>query len=299
MPIVYCSMSAYVSIPLAGGLGNQLFQMFAAFAYGIQYNRRVVFPYQEALQGVTPRSTYWNSFLYHMQIFTTRSKACGVTNEDIARFYAIVEKRFAYDPLHAPNKDESILLKGYFQSYKYFEPHYDTISSIMRIDLRRTELRHDYEELLATTNGVCSMHFRIDDYKRLSHAHPVLPASYYHKALDYVDKTCSISRVVYFYQECDTEDVNAIITELESTYKHIEFIPVDHALCEWKQMLLMSCCHHNIIANSTFSWWGAYMNSNNTKNVVYPSRWFGPALSKHDTGDLCPGSWVCMDVNDV
>jgi len=54
----------------------------------------------------------------------------------------------------------------------------------------------------------------------------------------------------------------------------------------------MSCCHHNIIANSSFSWWSAYINTHSNKIVCYPSVWFGPTMSYHNTSDLCPDEWT-------
>ena len=56
-------------------------------------------------------------------------------------------------------------------------------------------------------------------------------------------------------------------------------------------MVLMSCCEHNIIANSSFSWWGAYFNDNPEKIVCYPSVWFGPKLQNKKTEDMFPKDW--------
>jgi hypothetical protein len=69
----------------------------------------------------------------------------------------------------------------------------------------------------------------------------------------------------------------------------------DNTLADWEQLLLMSCCHHNIIANSTFSWWAAYFNSWKDKIVCYPSVWFGN-IANHDTKDLCPEEWIKIQV---
>ena len=71
----------------------------------------------------------------------------------------------------------------------------------------------------------------------------------------------------------------------------MDFIGIDHNIPDWQQLLLMSGCHHNIIANSTFSWWGAYMNTNAGKVVLYPEVWFGPKLSDKNVEDLCPLEW--------
>ena len=66
---------------------------------------------------------------------------------------------------------------------------------------------------------------------------------------------------------------------------------VDDKIEDWKQMLMMSCCHHNIIANSSYSWWGAYLNKYEYKIVCYPDVWFGPAMRSTYVCDLFPPKW--------
>jgi len=61
----------------------------------------------------------------------------------------------------------------------------------------------------------------------------------------------------------------------------------------------MSCCDHNIIANSTFSWWGAYFNNNKEKIVCYPDKWFGPKNANLNTKDLFPENWICVKYNGL
>jgi hypothetical protein len=98
-------------------------------------------------------------------------------------------------------------------------------------------------------------------------------------------------KVLCFYQEGDSVEVSQTINRLSSEFDFIVFQHIDHSIEDWKQLLLMSCCRHNIIANSTFSWWGAYFNERNDKIVCYPSTWFGPKL-KHNIKDLFPDTWT-------
>ena len=89
-------------------------------------------------------------------------------------------------------------------------------------------------------------------------------------------------------------DVSKIVMHLVSKFPQYTFTRASNLLADWEQLLLMGCCSHNIIANSSFSWWGAFFNSNKEKIVCYPSVWFGATVG-HNTSDLCPPSWAKIE----
>mgnify|MGYP000378992263 CR=1 FL=1 len=96
-------------------------------------------------------------------------------------------------------------------------------------------------------------------------------------------------------EDNDLDDVLITIDYLKDKFKDYDFERGYNELEDWEQMLLMSCCHHNIIANSSFSWWGAYFNDWENKIVCYPSLWFGKAVN-YNTKDLCPLNWIRIKV---
>jgi hypothetical protein len=142
-----------------------------------------------------------------------------------------------------------------------------------------------------------SMHFRLGDYKKFSDFHPIVTYDYYERAMNYIkDKIPDkIFTIMYFCEDEDIEDVSLKINKLSTKFPQFTFKRGDNTLDDWEQMLLMSFCHHNIIANSTFSWWGGYFNSSPSKIVCYPSLWFGEKANI-DTKDLCPPSWIKINV---
>ena len=148
-------------------------------------------------------------------------------------------------------------------------------------------------EMLKGVNNTISMHFRIGDYKNIQHVHPLSTYEYYKSALTYIHNKESDKKfnIIYFCENDDIDDVLTIVNQLIQDFPNFTFTKVDSSLDDWEQMLLMSCCYHNIIANSSFSWWGAYFNSNKDKIVCYPSKWFGDSVN-NNTKDLCPETWV-------
>ena len=296
MEFVSQDQDKYVSCYLMGGLGNQLFQIFTTIAYGMQHNRKVVLPYTKQLTTGTVRNTYWDNFLNTIKdSHTVMSPQSFYSNEIVLRFPTIKEREFTCTPIPPiPNKE--LLLYGYFQSYKYFETVKDSLFQLICLDkqqnrlIQKTALELFYNFEIKNI----SMHFRIGDYKSIQDCHPLMTYEYYEKALKYIinKRPSDQYQVLYFHEDVDTVDVEQIINKLKqnSSFSDIKFVRVQHQLDDWEQMLLMSCCNHNIIANSTFSWWGAYFNTRNDKTVCYPSLWFGPKIG-HDTRDLFPENW--------
>lgn len=284
-----------VSCNLKGGLGNQLFQIFATISYGKKYDRTVIFPYSEELRTGTIRNTYWHSFLKGLLPFTTYGENMYKKNTELMVYPILREQGFQFQNL-ADVANDNVILDGYYQSYKYFENDIDFIyQQISLKDLQQQVKDKTASYFTGETN--VSMHFRIGDYKAIQDCHPVMTYEYYHKALSQIETGCQGKKinVMYFHETVDTTDVNIIINKLKQEHSSVQFTRVKDELSDWEQVLLMSCCNHNIIANSTFSWWGAYFNTNNNRIVCFPSLWFGSRLS-HNTKDLFPSDWVKIEL---
>jgi hypothetical protein len=273
-----------------GGLGNQLFQIFATIAYAIKSKNRFVFlgVNQLGSGSTTVRYTFWKTLLVKLNPFLV---------ESLPQMYTIREKGFPYDELNvAEMVNNNIMINGYFQSYKYFEHSYDMIYRMLCIDKIKETLMNKLH-LNNKLDNYVSMHFRIGDYKKIQHYHPLATYNYYKGALTHIQKSNpDVSfTILFFCEDIDMNDVMEKINKLMLEFPNYKFIRCDNKLADWEQMIFMSCCHHNIIANSSFSWWGAYFNSTKDKIVCYPSLWFGPAAN-NNTRDLCPSEWVRINV---
>ena len=293
---------SHISCYLMGGLGNQLFQIFTTIAYGMRYQHKVIFPYSDVLTVGTIRNTYWHTFLKNIHFMTTNNVKNGIENVDIQQFLMYREEDYHYKQLQdIPNKD--VILYGYFQSYKYFEKEFSSIISLIGLRKWQKQVGDEYPILFSENIHYISMHFRLGDYINLQDHHPVMPYEYYENALRFILQNLKQKnnekkyRILYFCQSCDNIVVASIVNHLirNLSIANENFIKIDDTISDWKQMLLMSNCHDNIIANSTFSWWGGYFNGNPNKIVCYPAVWFGPKLTQNNTNDLFPENWNKID----
>jgi hypothetical protein len=201
------------------------------------------------------------------------------------------ENGFQYNdiPLHKLMGQDTVL-HGYFQSSKYFDSTFPTIYRMLNIQEQKISVVYSLGDIALELENTVSVHFRLGDYKFLSHVYPILELSYYEKALNEIGKDSKFN-VIYFCEDKDLMDVLKIVNSLKERFLKCNFMRCPQHLKDWEQLLLMSSCRHNIIANSTCSWWGAYLNTHEDKIVCYPNTWFQEAVG-HNTEDLCPDEWL-------
>ena len=276
-----------ISCKLCGGLGNQLFQIFTTISYAIKYETSFFFLDNYQLgngSNTTVRYTYWETFLYALKPFLKKN---------IPKLTIIFEQDFSYTEIPKNNNNFGNLLVGYFQSPKYFEKYKETIFKLLKINQTQTYIKNKIYTKF-NNNCVISMHFRLGDYKKYPNIYNLLIYEYYDNSLSYIlQQICYERKIIllYFCEKESLKEVEEIIDKLKLKYTSIDFQMADNSLEDWEQMLLMSLCNHNIIANSTFSWWGAYMNKNVDNIVCYPEKWFMPNAKKN-TSDLFLKDWV-------
>ena len=292
-----------ISCKLAGGLGNQLFQIFTTIAYAFKYSHSFFFlkNYQlgNGSNGATIRYTYWETFLLHLKPFLKDIK-------NIPPLTCVNESCFNFNELpEIIEKNATTLLVGYFQSPLYFHNYKQQICKLIKLDMNKMIVKQRSSHLF-TNNILISLHFRFGDYKKYPNIYPILNYIYYCNAINHLLSKINNNEIIihnlitclYFCEAEELNDVEDIIKIIQSQFSWIKFERANPLFEDWEQMLLMSLCNHNIIANSTFSWWGAYLNDNPEKIICYPEHWFMPEVKK-DVTDLFLNDWVKIKCTDI
>jgi len=279
-----------ITTEIMGGLGNQLFQIFNLISYAL--TNKIPFYFENKTNIREDRPFYWSNFFSALKPFLRDSHSkIPFYKERGHNFNELV----SFNEIGAPFK-----FVGYFQSYKYFQDNVKDIFKYIKLNEQKDIVINKYNNIYKLNQSI-SLHFRLGDYKNLQGFHPVLNISYYVSAISNIINRTEINNwnILYFYEHEDENVIKANINMLQHRFKQIKFIPIDTEIVDYEQMLIMSLCQHNIIANSSFSWWGAYINTNPDKIICYPDikHWFGPRLRQNDLDDMFPKEWVQIQIN--
>ena len=306
---------------ITGGLGNQLFQIFHLMAYALSHkNDSVSFGFVH--QPSSRTATYWDTLFASLRPFVRKPSEIHVPP-----FVEVKERAFHYDPPpplslpvgQLPSRCD-FLIEGYFQSPRYFAAQEERILRFLRLDKQRREVLSATKERIAgflpPWDTTVSLHVRRGDFRGLTEEHPLLPVAYYRRALEVVSAAApTLTHVLLFCEDAERAGAETdVLRPLREATAHLRltwvWLPSTNPMLshEVTQLWLMTACRHHIVANSTFSWWGAYLDPRRRTPeagvTCYPSVWFGPALSgTKDTRDLFPTSdsacgisrWVCVD----
>lgn len=267
---------------LVGGLGNQLFQYAAgrclAEACGAELGLDL------------SAFTTYGLHDYSLQHFRIIGKA---VTPDMPQYPVRVFKEangFQFDPAFNTLRD-GIVLNGYWQSEKYFAAIADTIRDEFQVIHSLTGNNLELAERISSTNSV-SIHVRRGDYVSNSYSDQILESldlEYYHRSLE---ELCRVEDDLHCFVFSD--DPTWVRTHLRPRIP-ATYVSHNEASANYEDLRLMTLCRHNIIANSTFSWWGAWLNANKGKRVFAPTQWLSANARQLVVKDLIPESWTRVE----
>lgn len=287
---------------LQGGLGNQMFQ-YAAIK-GVEPNQERLYLDHDFFNR-TIRTNEFISRKYELKIFKN-IRACKAKRDAINFFTSnslyykilrclyksvfVVQKENEFVSLGDIQNKKYVYFNGYFQSEKYFKHIREEL--LKEFEFPSLDEKNDkVKKLIETSLNSVSIHIRRDDYliSRVQKVHGVLPLRYYYSALDILKNNEKQLTIFFFSDDIQWVKENFILSDLVCYY-----IDYNKSEDSWKDMALMTFCKHHIVANSSFSWWGAWLSKKNGKNFA-PSNWYNPNIVKFDIHDLIPPNWIIVD----
>ena len=278
---------------LVGGLGNQMFQYATARALAVRRGVGLVLDTSE-FSNYHLHSYGLHNLAISAEVTDKRRPASTGSRvldrlRDLAGFgtpalYREASLRFDPAVLWLP---QSTVLAGYWQCERYFIDHADLIRS--ELSVKTPAAGDNLEHLGRIRSGVAvSVHIRRGDYVSNAQAntvHGTCDIPYYEAAARHIAERCGDAPTFYVF----SDDPDWVSENFRIPY---DIVPVRHngVDCNYEDLRLMSACRHHIIANSSFSWWGAWLNAAPGKIVVAPRRWF--KTDDLDSTDLVPAEWV-------
>lgn len=295
-------LKARVIIKLQGGLGNQMFQYAAA--RGLINEREQVGLDTSFLLTHSTDTEHFTAREFELGIFRNLSVYNAPSNamslfKSQTVYYKLLRTFQKRKPVYIqqldtnyitlPNSSQyQLYLDGYFQSAKYFEHIREQL--LNEFQFPGTDDENNALKAGINNGNAVSIHIRRGDYARsgvIEAVHGLLPLSYYMQALAWLNaKYDQLSYYVF------SDDISWAKENLN--LEHAHFIGHNTGRDSWKDMALMTQCTHHIIANSSFSWWGAWLSQNNGA-VLAPAQWFNAQHVKFDIHDYVPDQWTIID----
>lgn len=280
-----------IVVRITGGLGNQMFQYALGRKLSLRENDKLILNlssynnyhlYKYSLDSYNIQCEKINTrLLYNNKYF--RKVAKLFSSWGIKRYfrYYIEKKLFVFDKDVLTTKADYFL--GSWQSFKYFEDVADVIANDFRLQADLNTVCMDMIQQMRFSESV-ALHVRRGDYfadKRTKNEHGILGMDYYEQAIQFV---CNKIRnpMIYIF----SDDIDWVKSNFNTKYQ-VHYVDGSVGGPEFS-IYLMSKCKHNIISNSTFSWWGAWLNQNPEKIVVSPEFWI---RNNRTSTDLVPKEW--------
>lgn len=251
-----------IIVRIVGGLGNQMFQY--AFAKALQqkgFNVKI---------DTSKFKTYTLHGGYHLDKYNIDLKTSGFfpTLFSILKIRKNVKEKSLLFDENLTKLQGNEYVKGYFQTEKYFENIRGVLLEQFTLNAHLSDSTNTYVEAIKKQSNTCALHVRRGDFisdLKANSVHGTCDLEYYKKAIKFIKKTQDQLKFYVFSDDIDWAKENLEISN--ATF-------IDHKCKPHEDLFLMSLCNHNITANSSFSWWGAWLNKNKNKTVIAPKKWF-------------------------
>ena len=288
-----------VTVLLSGGLGNQMFQYAAAKSLAIRLNTTLSVDLYTFLKKTQATVRPYELGIFNIEdvVETSSLKAKAVTK---ARPFIQKHRSFfqtfgvftdTYAILYQPAFEAltgDVIMSGYFQNESYFNNISELLWKDFSFKYPLTGKNKDIAGQVSENQSI-AVHIRRGDYlnKNSQSNFAILEKDYYENAINYISAHVKNPEFYVFSEDFDWIKDNLNFEEFPVT-----FIDWNKGKDSYIDMQLMSLCKHNIIANSSFSWWSAWLNNNEEKNIIAPKRWFVDEQKNELLDCFYPQGWM-------